>query len=119
MTLFDESVPAPNSESQAALRVPKLFGEAEAVAVGGHGGGVEGVGEADDRDTGAIPTTAGRPRVARPPTMTSAASWTATSPGCVALAGLRTRSTARFSRRGWCCVGGPFVRIRSAGLRAR
>lgn len=59
MTLFDESVPAPNSESQAAPRVPKLFGEAEAVAVGGHGGGVEGVGEADDRDTGARPTHGG------------------------------------------------------------
>jgi len=56
MTLFDERDPVPKPVDSASVRVPRLFGEAEEFAVGGHGGGGEGVGEADDRDPVARPT---------------------------------------------------------------
>jgi transposase InsO family protein len=54
MTLFEEDVPVPQSGDEKTPRLPRLFGEAEAGAVVGHGGGDEGVGEADERGTGAM-----------------------------------------------------------------
>jgi transposase InsO family protein len=59
MTPFEEAGPVPDPVDPTLPRVPRLFGDAENAAVGGHGGGVEGVGEADDRDTGAMPDHGG------------------------------------------------------------
>ena len=53
MTLFEEEISVPRVADERTPRVPRLFGEAETSAVGGHGVGDEGVGEADDRGTGA------------------------------------------------------------------
>src|ERR1043166_4429871 len=59
MTPFEEDRPVPSPVDSTLPRMPRLFGDAEAPAVVGHGGGVEGVGEADDRDTGAMPNHGG------------------------------------------------------------
>src|SRR6476646_7803980 len=55
MTHEGEDVRVPQQLSSPVPDLPRLFGDAEESAVGGAGGGGEGVGEADERDTGASP----------------------------------------------------------------
>ena len=56
---FEESSQSAGQPSPVPDRLPRLFSDAGISAVQGAGGGVEGVGEADERDTGARPLHGG------------------------------------------------------------
>ena len=62
MTQEGEDVRVRQYPGSPDLRAPRLFSDAEVSAVEGAGGGAEGVGEADDRDTGARPLHGGARR---------------------------------------------------------
>ena len=66
MTADPEDRPVSHTPDPVTPALPRLFSEAEDSAVEGAGGGVEGVGEADDRDTGARPLHGGAHRASPP-----------------------------------------------------